>query len=127
MAEVLRLREAEWLIGVSPGRLYCGITHGRLVAEPGGGRGEPRLVNLTLQVLLWSEGPSVPDGGEMPARSERVECSGCYERAERSISIGIAVLLTAARRILSLNEISMMIIHLPSAISRRYSHARRPF
>jgi predicted DNA-binding transcriptional regulator AlpA len=45
MAEVLRLREAARLIGVSPGRLYRAIANGRLTAAPGGGPGKPTLVS----------------------------------------------------------------------------------
>jgi excisionase family DNA binding protein len=46
MAEVLRLREAARLIGVSPGHLYRAISDGRLTAASGGGPGKPTLVNL---------------------------------------------------------------------------------
>jgi excisionase family DNA binding protein len=81
MAEVLRLREAARLIGVSPGRLYRAIADGRLTAAPGGGPGKPTLVSLeAVQAFCRSEGLRVPDGSEPRARSERVE------RAERSTS-----------------------------------------
>jgi hypothetical protein len=79
MAEVLRLREAARLIGVSPGRLYRAISDGRLTAAPGGGPGKPTLVNLeALQTFCRSEVLRVPDVAEV------VECSG---RAERSMDV----------------------------------------
>jgi hypothetical protein len=79
MAEVLRLREAARLIGVSPGRLYRAIADGRLTEAPGGGPGKPTLVSLeALQTFCRSEGLRVPDAAEM------VECSARLERAERS-------------------------------------------
>jgi hypothetical protein len=79
MAEVLRLREAVRLIGVSPGQLYRGIADGRLAAAPGGGPGKPTLVNLeALQTFCQSEGLRVPD------TAEAMERLGCAERAARS-------------------------------------------
>jgi hypothetical protein len=76
MAEVLRLREAARLIGVSPGRLYRVIANGRLTAAPGGGPGKPTLVSLyALQPFCRSEGLRVPDGSEPRERPERVERS----------------------------------------------------
>jgi hypothetical protein len=84
MAEVLRLREAARLIGVSPGRLYRAIAAGRLTAAPGGGPGKPTLVSLeAVQTFCRSEGLPVPDGGEPVERPERAERSG---RAERSMN-----------------------------------------
>jgi hypothetical protein len=81
MAEVLRLREAARLIGVSPGRLYRAIADGRLTAAPGGGPGKPTLVSLeAVQAFCRSEGLRVPDGKEI------IERSGRAERAERSTS-----------------------------------------
>ena len=81
MAELLRLRAAARLIGVSPGRLYRGIADGRLAAAPGGGPGKPTLVSLeALQAFCRSEGLRIPEGHEVEERPER---SG---RAERSIS-----------------------------------------
>jgi Helix-turn-helix domain/Recombinase len=81
MAEVLRLREAARVIGVSPGRLYRAIADGRLSAAPGSEPGKPTLVSLeALQAFYQSEGLRVPDTAEIPERSERLE------RAERSIN-----------------------------------------
>ena len=78
MAEVLRLREAARLIGVSPGRL---------TAAPGGGAGKPTLVSLeALQTFCRSEGLRVPDAVEMVERSERLERAERSEHAERSMS-----------------------------------------
>jgi hypothetical protein len=72
MAEVLRLREASRLIGVSPGRLHRAIAAGRLTAAPGGGPGKPTLVSLeALQPFCRSEGLCVPDGSEPRERPER--------------------------------------------------------
>src|SRR5919108_210810 len=72
MAEVLRLREAARLIGVSPGKLYRAIADGRLTAAPGGGPGKPTLVTLeAVQTFCQREGLRVPDGGEPIERSER--------------------------------------------------------
>ncbi len=85
MAEVLRLREAARLIGVSPGRLYRAIADGRLTAAPGGGPGKPTLVSLdALQSFCQSEGLRVPDAAEVVERSERLERS---EHVERSIEV----------------------------------------
>lgn len=85
MAEVLRLREAARLIGVSPGRLYRVIAQGRLTAAPGGGPGKPTLVSLeAVQAFRRSEGLPVPDGGEPVARLERSRRSARAERLERS-------------------------------------------
>jgi Recombinase len=82
MAEVLRLREAARVIGVSPGRLYRAIADGRLAAAPGGGPGKPTLVSLeAVQAFCQSEGLRVPDMAEMIQRSERLE------RSERCIDI----------------------------------------
>lgn len=82
MAEVLRLREAARLIGVSPGRLYRAIASGRPTAAPGGGPGKPTLVSLeAVQAFCQSEGLPVPDGGDPSERAERLERS---ERPERS-------------------------------------------
>jgi hypothetical protein len=87
MAELLKLRQAARLIGVSPGRLYRAITHGRLAAAPGGGPGKPTLVSLeAVQAFCRREGLRVPDGGEAIERSERAERSGRSERAERSMN-----------------------------------------
>jgi hypothetical protein len=87
MAEVLRLREAARLIGVSPGRLYRAIADGRLTAAPGGGPGKPTLVSLeTLQTFCQSEGLRFPHAAEAMERSERVERSERSGHAERSIS-----------------------------------------
>jgi hypothetical protein len=79
MAEVLRLGEAERLIGVSQGRLYRGIADVRLAAAPGGDPGNPTLVSLeALQTFYQSEGLRVPDTAEILERSERLK------HAERS-------------------------------------------
>jgi hypothetical protein len=76
MSEVLRLREAARVIGVSPGRLYRAIADGRLTAAPGGGPGKPTLVSLeALQAFCQNEGLRVPDAAEIPERSERAERS----------------------------------------------------
>jgi hypothetical protein len=81
MAQVLNLRQAARLAGVSPNRLYRALKDGRLTAAPGGGPGKPTLVSLeAVQTFCRSEGLRVPDGSEPRARSERVE------RAERSTS-----------------------------------------
>jgi hypothetical protein len=86
MAEVLRLREAARLIGVSPGRLYRAIADGRLAAAPGGGPGKPTLLSLeALQTFCRSEGLRVPDTAEMLERSERSGRSERSEHAERSM------------------------------------------
>jgi hypothetical protein len=88
MAEVLRLREAARLIGVSPGRLYRAIADGRLAAAPGGGPGKPMLVSLeAMQTFCRSEGLRVPDAAEAVKRSARSACSERSEHAERSIDV----------------------------------------
>jgi hypothetical protein len=80
MAQVLRLREAARVIGVSPGRLYRAIANGRLAAAPGGGPGKPTLVSLeAIQAFCQSESLRVPDAAEILEGAERLEC------AERSI------------------------------------------
>jgi hypothetical protein len=87
MAELLKLRQAARLIGVSPGRLYRAITDGRLTAAPGGGPGKPTLVSLeAVQAFCQREGLRVPGGDEAIERSEHAERSGRSERAERSIN-----------------------------------------
>src|SRR5919108_2526238 len=87
MAEVLRLREAARLIGVSPGKLYRAIADGRLTAAPGGGPGKPTPVTLeAVQTFCQREGLRVPDGSEPIERSEHAERSGRSERAERSMN-----------------------------------------
>jgi hypothetical protein len=71
MAEVLWLRGAARLIGVSPGRLYRAIANCRLTAAPGGGPGKPTLVSLeALQTFCRSKGLGVPDGREPTERPE---------------------------------------------------------
>jgi hypothetical protein len=71
MAELLKLRQAARLIGVSPGRLYRAIADGRLIVAPGGGPGKPTLVSLeALQTFCQREGLHMP---EVPERSERPE------------------------------------------------------
>jgi hypothetical protein len=88
MAELLKLRQAARLIGVSPGRLYRAITDGRLVAAPGGGPGKPTLVSLeAVQAFCQHEGLRVPGGDEAIERSEHAERSGRSERAERSMNL----------------------------------------
>jgi hypothetical protein len=80
MAQVLRLRQAARLIGVSPGKLYRAIADGRLTAAPGGGPGKPTLVSLeAVQTFCQSEGLRVPDA------VEGIERSGHSEHAERSM------------------------------------------
>jgi Recombinase len=72
MAELLKLRQAARLIGVSPGRLYRAITDSRLAAAPGGGPGKPTLVSLeAVQTFCRSEGLRVPDAAETLERPER--------------------------------------------------------
>jgi predicted DNA-binding transcriptional regulator AlpA len=87
MAEVLRLREAARLIGMSPGKLYRAIANGWLTAAPGGGPGKPTLVSLgALQAFCQSEGLRVPDAAKILERSERLERAKRSEHAERSMS-----------------------------------------
>jgi excisionase family DNA binding protein len=86
MAQVLRLREAARLIGVSPGKLYRAIADGRLTAAPGGGPGKSTLVSLeAVQTFCRSEGLRVPEAVEWIERSRRVERSERSEHAERSM------------------------------------------
>jgi hypothetical protein len=86
MAELLKLRQAARLIGVSPGRLYRAIADSRLTAAPGGGPGKPTLVSLeAVQAFCRSEGLRVPDEAGMLERSERPERAERSEHSERSI------------------------------------------
>jgi hypothetical protein len=86
MAEVLRLREAARLIGVSPGRLYRAIADGRRAAAPGGGPGKPTLVSLeALHTFCQSEGLHVPDESGRLERSKRPEHSIRAERDTRPV------------------------------------------
>jgi hypothetical protein len=75
MVELMKLRQAARLIGVSPGRLYRAIAAGRLAAAPGGGPGKATLVSLeALQAFCRSEGlppPRATAGRERAAHSER--------------------------------------------------------
>jgi hypothetical protein len=76
IAQVLKLREAARLIGVSPGRLYRAIAAGRLTAAPGGGPGKSTLVSLeAVQAFCQSEGLRVPDAAKMMERDKRSERS----------------------------------------------------
>ena len=76
MAQVLKLRQAARLIGVSPGRLYRAIATGRLTAAPGGGPGKPTLVSFdALHTFCQSEGLRVPEEGH------DIERSTCAERS----------------------------------------------
>ena len=85
MAELLNLRQASRLIGVSPGRLYRAISGGRLAAAPGGGPGKPTLVSReALEAFCASEGLRIPDVADDRERSERLERS---EHAERSVDM----------------------------------------
>jgi recombinase/helix-turn-helix protein len=86
MAELLKLRQAARLIGVSPGRLYRAIADGRLTAAPGGGPGKPTLVSReAVHTFCRSEGLRVPDAAEVIEHSERPERAERSEHAERSI------------------------------------------
>jgi hypothetical protein len=72
MAELLRLRQAACLIGVSPGRLYRGIADDRLTAASGGGPGKSTLVSPeALQAFCQREGLHSPDAAVVAGRSER--------------------------------------------------------
>lgn len=85
MAELLKLREAARLIGVSPGRLYHAIADGGLTAAPGGGPGKPTLVSLeAVQTFCRSEGLRVPESSEVVGRLARSARSRRSERVERS-------------------------------------------
>jgi hypothetical protein len=70
----LKLRQAAWLIGVSPSKLYRAIADGRLTAAPDGGPGKPTLVSIeAVRTFCRSEGLRVPDEAEVMERSERPE------------------------------------------------------
>jgi hypothetical protein len=112
MAEVLRLREAARVIGVSPGRLYRAIADGQLAAAPGGAPGKPTLVSLeALQAFCQSEGLRVPDAAEIPERSERLERAERAERAEH-----------AERSIDASQELETLAGHYLARIMERQSH-----
>jgi hypothetical protein len=85
MAELLKLRQAARLLGVSPGRLYRAIADGRLQAAPGGGPGKPTLVSLeALQAFCQHEGLHLLETTQVAERSERAERAERLEHAERS-------------------------------------------
>jgi hypothetical protein len=82
MAELLKLRQAARLSGVSPGRLYRAIADGRLQAAPGGGPGKSTLVSReALQAFCQHEGLHLLETTQVAERPER---SARLEHAERS-------------------------------------------
>ena len=88
MAELLKLRQAARLIGVSPGRLCRASADGRPTAAPGGGPGKPTLVSLeAVQGFCQREGLRIPEAPEMMAHSERLGRTEPSDHSERSTAL----------------------------------------